>query len=80
MVNKEFENVIVIPLKVVKVQSGQIVEFANASNLNVNKIDIRGLDMEVFTDSDINNVEYFKYLMNSHIQNINKLERISNRK
>lgn len=70
-----YENEIVIPLELVKAQATQIGEFARESKLQVNKVGIEGLDMVVYSDSDENTVAYFQYLMNSHIKNINKLER-----
>lgn len=75
-----YDNEIVIPLEVVRTQSNQIIDFARESKLEVNKVGIEGLDMVVYSNSNENVVAYFKYLMNNHIKNINKLERISNRK
>lgn len=70
-----YKNEIVIPLELVKAQANQIIEFARESNISVNRVSIEGLNMVVCSNSDESNVAYFQYLMNTHIKNINKLER-----
>ena len=71
---------IVIPLAVVKAQGNQIIEYARESNLEVEDIKMRDLEMVLYSNGDKHSIEYFEYLVNSHVRNINKLERIASRK
>lgn len=72
---KEYRYEITIPLDVVKSQTRQIIEYGLESGFEIGKVKIKGFDMVVYSNSEQSRIEYFKHLINTHIKNINKLER-----
>ena len=72
---KEYKHEVAIPLEVVKAQTQQIIEYGLESGFEIDKVKIKGFNMVLYSNSEKSRVQYFEHLLNTHIKNINKLEK-----